>query len=335
MRRGLVAVATSIIVAAATASAAQAATVSVTGDDGNPVPIAQGAPVTIRNMEPSVQIAFPPATANYSSTVTGPDGTAVSPAQDCYITSPTTRFVAWRGNGNYTVTITNYAKADTNCATPTSTESYVFTIASSVTLTAPPLPFLIHPPNSFSSTTLSIPVGLNPGASTYEVQYAPGGVVAPDGSISGPSSEGFVNTTTGTVDVTLPTAGTWTMVARAKNGDFYSAWSAPILIKAIEPFDLNRVTFPDSRGPSYRLVGYLKDKQIRGKVSLAMARGTKGGTYKSLGTVTITSKGTFSKRFTQHKTGTYRLRIHYKGGALAPAMSIVSKVRITKRVYFG
>ena len=85
------------------------------------------------------------------------------------------------------MTITNYAKADTTCKTPTSTESYVYTIASSVALTPPPGPFLIRAANTFTTNTLSLPVGLNPGASTYEVQYAQGAVLAPDGSISGPS----------------------------------------------------------------------------------------------------------------------------------------------------
>lgn len=334
-RRALLALASTIAVAATGASAAQAATVSVTGDDGNPVALAPGAPAAIRNMSPNVQIAFPPASAYYSSTVTGPDGTAVSPTQTCYLTSPTTRFIDFRGNGNYTVTITNYAKADNDCATPTSTETYVFTIASSVTLTAPPTPFLIRQPNSFVSNTLSLPVALNPGASTYDLQYAPGGVVGADGAISGPSTPGYVNSTTGTADLTFKTPGTYTVVARAKNGDFTSPWSAPVLIKAMVPFDLDRVTFPDSRGPSYRLTGYVREKTLRGKVSLAMARGTKGGKYKSLGKVSISSKGTFTKRFTQHKTGTYRLRIHYAGSALAPAISIVSKVRITRHVFFG
>ncbi|MCW3004309.1 MAG: hypothetical protein JWQ20_3607 [Conexibacter sp.] len=333
-RHVLVAAVTSIAVAATGASAAEAATVSVTGDDGNPVGIAQGTPASIRNMTPNVQIAFPPAPARYSATVTGPDGTAVSPPQSCYIASPTTRYVDFRGNGNYTVTVTNFTQPDTACKTPVSTETYVFAVGSSVTLTAPAGPFLLRQPNTFVTNTYALPVALNPGASTYEVRYALGGVVGPDGAISGPSGEAFVNTTTGTTDLSFKVPGVYTVVARAKNGDFSSPWSAPVSITAIVPFDLDRIAFPDSRGPSYRLTGYVRDKTIRGKVSLALARGSKGGKYRSLGTVSITSKSTFSKRFTQRRTGTYRLRVHYRGSSVAPAATIVSKVRITRRLTF-
>jgi hypothetical protein len=335
-RRGLAAVAAFIVLTAlGAASSAQAATVTVTGDDGNPVALAAGVPGAIRNMSPTVGLSFPPAPGRFSATVTGPDNTAVSTPLSCFSNSSFTRIVDFRGNGNYTVTVTNFGKDDTSCKTPTSTETYVFTIASGVTLTPPAGPFLIRAPNSFTTNTYALPVALNPGASTYELRYAPGGVVGPDGAISGPSQQGFVSSTTGTADLRFATAGVYTVVARAKNGEFYSPWSAPVSITAIVPFDLNRVSFPDPRGPSYRLTGYVRDKTVRGKVSLAMARGSKGGKYQSLGTVTITSKGTFSKRFTQRRTGSYRLRIRYQGSALAPAATIVSKIRITRRLSFG
>jgi hypothetical protein len=203
-----------------------------------------------------------------------------------------------------------------------------------VALTPPPGPFLIRAANTFTTNTLSLPVGLNPGASTYEVQYAQGAVLAADGSISGPSTAGYVNQSTGTIDLSLRAPGTWTVVARAKNGQYASPWSPPVTITAIVPFDLDLLTFPDSRGPSYLLRGTVRDKTIRGTVSLALARGTKGGKYQSIGKTKISSKSTFSKRFTQHRTGTYRLRVHYAGSATAPATSIISKIRITRRLTY-
>jgi hypothetical protein len=332
----MVAAATSIVLALALvgAAAAQAATVSVTGDDGNPVGLTPGAPAAIRNMQPTVGIGFPSTEGRYSATVTGPDGVAVSSAQTCYTNYNTNRFVDWRGNGNYTVAITNYAKADTTCKTPVSTETYVFTIASNVAVTPPAGPFLVRAPNTFLTKTLSLPVGLNPGASTYEVQYAPGAVLAPDGSISGPSQQGFVNQTTGMTDLSFKTPGIYTVVVRAKNGQYYSPWSTPVTIQAIVPFDLDALAFPDSRGPRYQLRGVVRDKTIRGTVSLAMARGAKGGRYTSLGKVKISSKSTFSKRFTQRRPGTYRLRVHYAGSALAPAATITTKIRITRRGFY-
>lgn len=335
-RRGILAAATSIVLALAGASAAHAAaTVTITGDTATQVPLAQGAPVSIRNMSPTIGIGFP-ADGRFTATVAGPDGVAVSSPLTCFINDNFTRIPDFRGNGNYTVTITNYAKADTSCKTPVSTESYVYAIASSVALTPPPGPFLIRAPNSYSSNTLSLPVSLNPGASTYDVQYAQGAVLAPDGSISGASQTGYVNQTTGTIDLTFRTPGTWTVVARAKNGVYTSPWSAPVNITAVVPFDLAfALSFPDSRGPSYLVRGTVQDKTLRGTVTLALARGTKGGKYKSIGKTKISSKSTFSKRFTQRRTGTYRLRVHYAGSALAPATSIVSKIRITRRVTFG
>lgn len=338
LRRGMVAAVTSTLLALAGASAAHAAaTVTVTGDDGNPVALAAGAPATIRNMQPKVGLGFPSQEARFSATVTGPDGVAVSSALSCLLDDNFNRYVDWRGNGTYTVTITNYAKADTTCKTATSTETYTFAINSGVGLTAPSGAFLARLPNSFTTTTLSIPVGLNPGAVTYEVQYAAGAVLAPDGSISGPSSPGYVNQTTGTTDLSFRTPGTYTVVARAKNGVYYSPWSAPITVTVLVPFDLDSVTFPDSRGPSYTIRGTVRDKLIRGKVSIAMARRgahNRYGTFKSIGKVSISSRSTFTKRFTQRRTGTYRVRIHYAGSALAPATTIYGRTTITRRLIY-
>jgi hypothetical protein len=332
-RRGIATAATSIVIALAGATSAHAAVVTVSGDAGSPVALAQGAPAAIRNMSPTVGIGFP-ADGRFSATVAGPDGVAVATALTCFINDNFTRITDFRGNGNYTITITNYAKADTACKTPTSTETYVYSIASSVAVTPPPTAFLIRAANSYATNTLSLPVSLNPGASTYEVQYAQGAVLAADGSISGPSETGYVNQTTGTIDLSFRTPGTWTVVARAKNGVYYSPWSAPVNVTAIVPFDLESLSFPDSRGPSYLLRGTVGDKTIRGTVSLALARGTKGGTYKSIGKTKVSSKSTFSKRFTQRRTGTYRLRVHYAGSAIAPPVSIVTKIKITRRLTY-
>jgi hypothetical protein len=240
----------------------------------------------------------------------------------------------YRGNGNYTISITNFAKGDSSCKTPTSTETYVYTVNASVGITAPPAPFLIRAANSFHTNTLSLPFQGNPGTSSYDVQYALNATLNPDGSIAGTPQTGFVNTTTNTIDLNLNTPGTWTVVARAKSLGFGSPWSAPVKVQAIVPFDLDGLTFPDSRGPKYSLKGTVRDKNIRGTVTLALARGSKGGKYKSIGKAKISSKSTFTKRFTQRRYGTYRLRVHYSGGPLAAPASYVVKFRITKHIYY-
>lgn len=329
--------AASILFALTGSAAAHAAAVTVTGDDGNPVALAQGAPISIRNQSPTVGIAFADKNGYFSATVTGPDGVAVANPLSCFLNDSFTRIIDFRGNGNYTVTVANYAKADTSCKTPTSTETYVFAINSSTSVGAPPGPFLKRNPNTYTSNTLTLPVGLNPGASTYDVQYAAGAVLAPDGSISGPSSQGFVNTSTGTLDLTFTTPGTYTVVARARTGQYASPWSAPVTVQVMVPFDLSSVSFPDSIGPKYTLKGYLRETAIRGKITLAMARQgahKRYGKYKSIGSAHVSSKGTFTKSFKQKRTGYYRVRIHYAGSAIAPATTIYGRVHITRRVVY-
>jgi hypothetical protein len=340
-RRGLAVAAASVLAALGVASGAQAATtVSVTGDDGNPVGMNAGPP-TIRNMSPDVSLGFAADAAGYfTATFAGPGGTAAANPMNCYIyTTGLHRGLTFLGNGTYTVTITNFAKGDTNCARGvTSTESYTFNLASSVAVTQPPVPFLIRPANSYQHNTLSLPVQQNPGAYGYDVQYGLGSPVNPDGSLGGSPQPGFVNSTTGTIDLTFQTPGTYTVVMRAKAGDFGSPWSAPVHVVALVPFDLLGISWPDSRGPSYLLRGTVNDRTIRGRVSLALARKgkhNKYGSYKSVGKTSISSRSTFSKRFTERRTGTYRLRVHYAGSSISPASTVYyTNIRITRRLFY-
>jgi hypothetical protein len=334
------AAATSVLAALGVASAASAATVTVTGDDGATQVGLNAGPVTIRNMNPTVGIAFADTNGQFSAHVAGPDGTAVADDATCRLNGNTTRYLTFRGNGTYTVTVTNFAsyRTDAACARPTSTETYTFTIASSVAITPPPGPFLMRAPNSFHNNTLSLPVQTNPGASGYDVQYGLGSPVNPDGSLGGSPQTGYVNSTTSTIDLNFTIPGTYTVVYRAHNGDYGSPWSAPVNVVALVPFEILSVAWPDSRGPSYLLRGTVTDKTIRGRVSLALARKgkhNKYGSYKSLGKTSISSRSTFSKRFTEHRTGTYRLRIHYAGSATAPARTVYyTNIRITRRLFY-
>ncbi len=322
---------------AASATAAQAANVTVTGDDGNPLPLAQNTPLGIRNMSPAVGVGFAPTDdTRYSASFAGPDGVAAATAVSCFTTKvPVNRNLEYRGNGTYTVTVQNFTKADTNCATVRSTETYQVVIAGSVAIGAPTRRHLIRSRNSFSTRTLALPFAANPGATSYEIVYARGGVIGPDGGITGPVQQAFLNRTTGLVELSLREPGPYVAVARASAfasaGKFFTPWSPPVAIRAISPFDLQSLRFPDSRGPSYQMRGTLRDTKIRGRVSLAIARGTKGGKYRSLGRVKISSKGTFTKRFTERRTGTYRIRVKFSGSSTAQSGTIVQRVRITRR----
>lgn len=338
--RPIIAVSAAVLTALGTASIAQAAaTVTVTGDDGNPAPLAQNVPASIRNMSPSVGVGFAPTQdTRFSVSFAGPDGVAVATAVNCYTTNapaPVTRSLDYRGNGTYTITVTNFAKSDRLCATPSSTETYTVAINGSVAIGAPAGRHLIRAANSYTTNTLALPFSANPGTPSYEIVYAKGGVVGADGAISGPVQSAYLNRTTGLVELLLREPGSYTVVARAAgyagSGKFFTPWSAPVTVHAISPFDLTSLRFPDSRGPSYQLRGTLRDTKIRGKVSLAMARGKKGGKYRSIGKVKISSKGTFTKRFTQRRTGTYRIRIKYSGSSTAASGTIVQTIRITRR----
>ena len=121
---------------------------------------------------------------------------------------------------------------------------FQYTVNAGTAVTAPALRLLTRLPNSFVTRTHQIPVALNPGAITYEVRYARGGVTGPDGAITGPSADSFLNRTTGLADFRFDKPGTWLIVARAKSGIFFTPWSAPVSVRAIAPFDLERTSFP-------------------------------------------------------------------------------------------
>jgi hypothetical protein len=322
-------------------AAANASTVTVTGDDGNPAPLTAGVPGIIRNMDPQIGVAATPTAGYFSVSVTGPDGVPVASPINCYLaTSPSSRYVDYRGNGTYTVVVTAFAnKSDYSCKTPTATETFAFTISAGVSLGAPGTPVLTRPVNSGITTEYALPVGLNPGAGSYEVRYAAGGVIGADGAISGPSAEAYVNTTSGTAGLRFAKPGTYVVVARAgeagSGGTFYTPWSQPVTIVAKAPFDFSSLGFTDSRGPVYKIRGVLGESSIRGKISLALAKGKKGGKYHSIGTAKITRKGTFTKKFTQRSTGTYRLRATFKGSQYAAGGKVVALVRFTRKVVFG
>ncbi|MDX6724855.1 MAG: hypothetical protein QOD73_3259 [Solirubrobacteraceae bacterium] len=320
------------------ASALAAPTATVTGDDGNPAAMNLSEPISIRNMEVEADVNVPDAT-NYTSQVFDAGGVAASSLASCRDAhfSPSARnFADYHGNGTYTLLVRYFAASNDTC-TGTARAQYLFkyTINAGTAVTGPPGRVLTRAPNSFVTNPYLLPVALNPGASTYEVRYALGGVTAPDGSISGPSAETFVDRTTGQAEFRFDKPGRWLIVARAQNGSFFTPWSAPVNVNAVAPFDLERVTFPDARGPSYKLRGQVRELAARGKVTISIARGKKKGKYHRLGKAKINSKGRFTKRFKLRKTGRYRIRYTYKGSDLVAAGRVTESVRIRRRVFFG
>jgi hypothetical protein len=325
--------------ALAPASAAAAPTVTVTGDTGQPTPLNMTTPVGVRNMDVAVEITVPsgdPATY-YTAQVFGPDGAAATPLSSCREKAvlPTARaFADYRGNGLYSVIVRYYPASDSNCDGTAPIRRFQYTINGGTAITPPPTKVLTRPAGSFSLNRFSFGVALNPGATTYEIRDARGGVTGPDGGITGASKETFVDTGQGLAPFTFEKPGTYTIVGRAKNGLFFTPWSAPVFVKAIAPFDLESVRFPDSRGPSYKLRAQVRERAARGRVRISIAKGRKGGKFRSLGRAKLNSKGRVTKRFRVRGFGKYRLRFTYRGSELVRAGRQTEQITITKRFFF-
>jgi hypothetical protein len=321
----------------ATPAMAQAASLTVTGDNGNPVALTPGAAVVIRNMDVKVGETFAATEKYYSLSVAGPAGGAGSVT--CYSVGTGATSVDYQGNGTYTATVTTYPDGDFNCASPLGSVSASYVVNAGVRIAPPAGNVLTRKPNEFSTIDYAVPITLNPGALGYEVRLAKGGVLAPDGSISGPSEELFVDTSTGTVSARFPTPGGYLMVARAKAfsgsaGQFYSPWSAPVRVTALGPFDfeIGSPKFVDDRGPSYKMRVVLRERSATGKVKIAAKRG-KHGRYVSLDKAKI-RHGKFTKRFTLRRTGRCKVKFSYNGSATVAAGIVVQKARITLHRFF-
>lgn len=324
--------------ALAVPASAGAVSLTLTDDAGTPQPWA-GEPV-LRNMSPKVGIAFGAAEKGYySATFSGPDGAGVSNPIDCYSIN-TNRSLDYRGNGAYTVTVQKYGDKDSTCKTPVGApQAYRFSINASVSLSGPAGPVLIRQPNSYVTQPVVLPFAGNPGALGNEIRYARNGAIGPDGAISGASSEAYVDSATGTVPLRLSEPGRYVVVARAKGfglstGQFFSPWTTPVTIVAKAPFDVAWTRTPDFRGPTYRIKVALREESARGRVSIAYARGSKGGRFRSMGSAKLDRRGQFSKRFTLRKRGTYRIRFRFKGSATVAAGTVTAKFRISRRFAF-
>ena len=179
MRRTVAGGAGAALAALAVAGTAQAATVGVTGDDGNPAQLTAGVTGQIRVMTPEVFVT-PTTGRRYRVAITGPDG---APAETLYGANcwsiPVSPTIDYRGNGTYTVAVTEYS--DTNCATKTGAQTFTFAIAAGVTLPQPKGRFLTRKPGKYGANRIAMPIAPNPGASGIEVAYKRNASVLPDG----------------------------------------------------------------------------------------------------------------------------------------------------------
>jgi hypothetical protein len=317
------------------ASARAAISATATGDDGNPAALSEAAPLALRNMDVQVNAHVDAADGlRWSLSVTGPDNVAAATPSSCNITQYTQdvrKYVTFRGNGAYTVLVQVFS--DTACTKQTKQVVFQYAVGASVAIAQPGGPGLTRQPNSYATITQALGFTQNPGATTYDIQYAKGGVVGADGALSGPVQPAFLNRTTGNIEVGLREPGDYVFVARARNGDYYSPWSAPVTLRMVAPFDLLSVRAIDARGPSFKLRGTLREAYAAGgKVTVAMASGKKGKKFRTMGKAKINSKGVWTLRFTQRKYGYYRVRYSFSGNASVLKGAMYEVVRI-RRVF--
>jgi hypothetical protein len=303
-----------VLIAAAPASAA---TPSITGDAGAAVPLTAG--LTLRHMAPDVSFAFTAEEQYYSARVVGPAGPA-SIGTDCLRTSdPFTERVRYQGNGTYTVFYK--AAADRDACTAAAEQSVAFAINASTGFAAAPAKFLMRPAGSVLSTPLELAVNGNPGAEAYDVRFAAGATLGPDGGITGTPESAFVDMATGRVRFTFIRPGRYTMVVRAKTfrSDVPTAWGPPAIVTVVAPFDLSFANLSDSRGPTYAVVGTVREPSARGKVTIALGKGKNPRRFKRIGAAKIRKGGKFKLRFRHRQLGRYVMRFSYKGNATVAA----------------
>lgn len=318
---GRILAAAAVVAGLAAPATANAATATVTGDDGNPVALTAGAPASIRNINVTAAVNVPPADgASWRWAITGPTGQTASiiPTAD-YCWGSTKRDdnirINFQGNGAYALTVTTYSGS--SCSGTAKTTSFGWNVAASVALTQPAAPLLTRPANSLTTNTHLIPIAGNPGATYYETRWAKGGVIGPDGAIAGPSNAAPFDDATGQVKFSpYDGPGQYVMVSRGVYGTNATAWSAPITINVLSPFDISSVYFPDRRGPSYQIAAYVREKAIAGsRVTVAVAKGKKGKKFRTLGKGKVNSKGVVKVRFRLPR-GTYRVRFSFAGNSV-------------------
>jgi hypothetical protein len=307
--------------------------VAVTGDDGNPV--ALGGTLNIRNMNPQLNVSAAD-TDHWGVSVTGPNGAPVSSDTSCLTGPLPGKYVDYIGNGTYTVSLRTYAS---DCTTVTATQALPFTITASTAITPPPTAELTRRPGFATINTVALPIDLNPGALSTDVFVARNVVPNSDGSLPGAPTPLTPDPSTRTVTVSLDQGpGIYVVAAHAKgytgslNPQAFGPWATPAAIRAFAPFDLQKFTWTDGKGPSYRFSAVIRATGASGRVNIAVGRGTKGK-YKSLGTAKI-SKHKFSKRFRLTHVGKYRIRFKYKGNATVAGGYEIHKFEITRRVVF-
>ena len=176
--RAMTAVRLSAIAFAALAllpATASAATVTVTGDDGNPLAINTSAPTAIRQMDVSYAVTFDGTDGAYHKTAAlGPDGVArllgylVLPEERDRQHQPLRRLPRQRQLRRRRADLHQQA-----CTAGAKEQRFLYSISAGTAITPPDGVVLTRQPNSFSTITHKVPVALNPGGARLRGQVRP------------------------------------------------------------------------------------------------------------------------------------------------------------------
>lgn len=306
------------LAAPAAAGALSPPAVTITDSANAVVPLTDGA--QIANLDAKVDFAPQPDAQYYSYAVVNPDGQASTDSRTCSAVSaksgPLT--FSYAGNGAYKVGLSLYPNFKCD---PAQAQSALFNVTQAVGVT-PGVPgagkaLLTRKPGSFSTISYAVKPSVPVGTSSIDIQYARSATVNPDGTLKAAKVlTGFATAKSPASPTRFTAPGRYTFVARASSPfGVKSPWSAPQKVLVLAPFDLSSLTFPDSRGPIYTAKGTIREPGVVGKVVVALAKGKKGGTFRTIGKPTI-KRGTFSVRFRASGTragAPYRIKATYAG----------------------
>lgn len=314
-------------------SSAFAVTATITGDAGEPLALG-GAGPTLRNIAPNFTFAFAADEKRYSFSVQGPAGQEAAAPLACGTTDfPRAEEIYYVGNGTYTV----IARVSTNpddaaCAEATEVR-FPFTINATTTVIPPPGVLLTRRSPTGSFISYPFPVQKVPGTSSYDFQFAVDAKLNPDGSIAGDRGAARPDKDTGENTLNFGKPGRYSFVARANSArgitPASTPWSAPVFVTVMAPFGVD-TALSNARIRAVKITGNSTEPTATGNVTVSIAKGAKGKTFRRLKTVRLGTAARFTLKFTVKKPGAYRLRYAYKGNATVVAGSATEVVRLKR-----
>ena len=319
-------------------AAAMAAGMTVTGDDGSPVTLTEGTAAQIRYMTPKMMPTFSGSEGRFSLGVTDPAGQDAGASVSCESVTapPAPSRIDYGGNGTYTVTLTTYADdSDASCLQPTTTQTFTFKIAAATAVHPPSSTLMRRKPGVSREIEHHFTLDKNPGALSYDINWAINPAFLPDGGIDSDKTHFAAETfdapgAAGDLDFATP--GIYTFVASARAGLLGSPWSAPVKVTVMGPFDFNGALSIRPAGKSkYEMDGTVGDGRsaVGQRVAVSIAKGN--GAFKPLLSAKIDSDGNIDFTFKQKGNGRYRVRLAYRGSTLVAKGAWIEKVALSSR----